>query len=191
MALTPATELNAVNTMLGTIGESPIASLNVTGLSDVATARNILEEISRAVQQAGWHFNSEKDYPLALDADGYLPIPSNTLAVDTSERNGHVDVTLRGTRLYDRTNHTYVFTTPLYVELVLFLEFEELPSAARHYITIRAARVFQKRILGSDTIDKFTEDDEKLAWRDFLDAEMKQSDVNIFNSYAAARVLRR
>jgi hypothetical protein len=191
MALTATTELNAVNIMLGTIGESPIATLEVTGLADVATARNILEEVSRAVQSTGWHFNTETEYPLALDSNGYLPIPSNTLSVDSSDSCMTSDVVRRGLRLYDRTNHTYVFTAPIKVDLVVFLPYEELPEAARHYIAIRAARVFQRRILGSDVLDQFSAEDESAAWRNLQDAEMKSADTNIFNSYAAARVLRR
>lgn len=186
---TPTTELDAVNTMLGTIGESPVSSLVGTGLTDVSIAQNILTETSRQVQSRGWDFNSEENYELALTVEGYLKPPSNTLKVDATDTSK--DVVQRGDKLYDRTNHTSVFTQALKCDLVLFLPFTDLPEAARRYITIRAARRFQRRMLGSETLDFFTEDEQTEAWGDMLLADCETADRNVLNSPAASRVLNR
>ena len=64
-------------------------------------------------------------------------------------------------------------------ELVLLLEFDELPQAARHYITIRSARVFQQRVVGSDRLQAFAERDEARARAALERYESKTADHNI------------
>lgn len=179
-ATTPTTELEAVNTMLSCIEEAPVVSLDDTGLVDVATARAVLSEVSRAVQKSGWKFNREADYPLVRDIDGNIPVPANVMKLKAAEEYRDRKITTRGTRLYDLKNHTYVFTEDLKVDVVFLLSFEELPEAARHYITVRAARVFQTRVLGSETLQKFHEDDEGMALIDLNEAEGDTGDYNIF-----------
>lgn len=189
---TPTSELEAVNVMLQTIGESPVSSLEISGLADVAIAKQVLSEVSREVQSSGWHFNSEYDYPLAPSVDGYLLPPTNTMRVDTTKEYNHFDVTMRGTRLYDRENRTYVFTDTLKVNLILLLDFSELPEAARYYITLRAARKFQKRVLGSETLDAYTKEDEFAALVTLKEAEGDTGDYNMLNgSYSVAMILDR
>jgi hypothetical protein len=189
---TLTTELEAINTMLDGIGESPITSLEVSGLVEVAKAKALLNEVSIAVQTTGWHFNSEQKYPLVRDLDGYITIPQNVLQVDTAEEQGDIDVTQRGTRLYDKKNHTYVFTKDLSVDIVFYLPWDELPQAARRYIMIRAARVFQTRELGSDVLHSFSDADESLAWADLKSAEGSTGDYNMFNgSWSVASILDR
>ena len=46
---TPTTKLEAVNTMLSTIGEAPVNNLS-SGLVDAETAETILNNVSRSVQ---------------------------------------------------------------------------------------------------------------------------------------------
>ena len=181
MALTLTSELDAVNIMLGTIGESPISSLDAsTGVADAVIARQILSEVSIQVQEEGWHFNTEVNFVLTPSADtGEIFVPGNVVEIDSFGEDKFLDVTIRGNRLYDRTNHTFIFTKSIKTEMVLLLEFNELPQSARHYITVRAARVFQQRVIGSDKLGTFTERDEVRALVAFKRSEAKTSDHNI------------
>ena len=77
------TELEAVNIMLGAIGESPVSSLDDPSLVDVALAKSILDETNVALQTAGTHFNLEKNYPLTADTDGNINVPANCTKIDT------------------------------------------------------------------------------------------------------------
>ena len=194
MALTLTSELDAVNIMLGTIGESPISSLDAsTGVADAVIARQILSEVAIQVQEEGWHFNVDVDFILTPSSDtGEIYLPANCLEVDTSGPDVRMDVAMRGRKLYDRVNHTFVFSKSITTNLVLMLEFEELPQAARHYITVRAARVFQQRVVGSDTLGTFTERDEVRARTALKRFEAKTADYNILTSnYSVMRVLDR
>lgn len=194
MALTLTTELDAINIMLGTIGESPINSLDAaTGVVDAVTARSILSEVSVQVQEEGWHFNTEYEYVLTPDADSKeIYVASNVIEVDVSPHTTDDDVAIRGNRLYDRKNKTFFFTKNIKADLTILLEFNELPQAARHYITIRSARVFQQRVVGSQLLGAYTDQDEARALRSMRRYEAKSGDYNILTgNYSVMRVIDR
>lgn len=192
-ATTPTTELEAVNLMLSVIGESPLSSLSSTTVVDAVLARQVLSEVSRTVQSKGWHYNTEKAYPLLPDVySKTISVPSNCLRVDTVYPTEDVDAVHRGTRLYDRKNHTYQFDKSLKVDMVILLPFDELPEAARYYIAVRAARVFQARTVGSDALWQFSAQDEKDALVAFKKAEGNTADHNILTgNNSVARILQR
>ena len=195
MALSMTSELDAVNIMLGTIGESPINSLDAaTGVVDAVTARAILSEVSVQVQEEGWHFNTEYEFVLTPSLDTKeIYVPANAIEVDASayDRND-IDVAIRGNRLYDRKNKTFQFQQDIKADLTILLEFNELPQAARHYITVRAARVFQQRVIGSDTLGSFSEKDEARALRSMRRYESKTADYNILTgNYSVMRTIDR
>jgi hypothetical protein len=187
--LTPMTELEAVNQILATVGETPVNSLENPGVSIASLAQTFLNEVSREVQSMGLHCNTEEEYPLIPDVDGFIYLPSNTLMVDASDRT--MDVVQRGNRLYDRQRHSYVFSEPLKVDIVFFLPFSELPQVVRKYITIRTARQLQARWLSSDIIHRLTENDELSAWHALQAAEIFTGDYSILNSEEMLRILKR
>lgn len=184
------TELEAVNLMLSVIGEAPVNQIEGAATADVIQATSILNEVSRQVQSMGWHFNTEKNYPLVPDIDGHIALAANMVRVD-ADNEPEVDVVQRGTRLYNRKKHTFKFERTLKAEVVFLLDFTELPQVARQYIVIRAARIFQDRMVGADSIHAYTAEDEQKALSDLKEAEGDTGDHNIFNSYDAARPLRR
>lgn len=177
--LTLTTELEAINQMLFAIGEAPVNAVN-NGNVDSAVAQSTLRNVSREVQQKGWHWNTDEGFKLLPDADnGNITLPANTLKVDTTGDSMSLDLVQRGLRLYDRVNHTYAFTTSVTVDLVAFLPFEELPEAARNYITLRAARRFQQNTVGSAELSGFGETDELRALVDLQNAEADSADLRM------------
>jgi len=189
------TKLEAVNVMLSTIGEAAVNSLS-SGLLDAETAETILDNVTRSVQSTGWSFNEEIGYTLSPDSDGILNLPANCLRVDLAKseskyRNSNFDYVQRGTKLYDKINHTYAINETVKVDMTIILDFEELPEAARRFISIRSARIFQERVVGSDTLSRFTDDDENQAWLDLLHSESDVNDYNIFDDSGTYRVLNR
>ena len=191
--LASLTELEAINIMLSTIGESPISSLSAEQSTvDVGIAQSVLREVSIQVQEEGWQFNTEINWLMAPTASGEILIPKNCIQIDTVGNDVHVDVAMRGNRLYDRVNHTFIFTKSLAVDMVLLLAFTDLPQAARHYINVRAARVFQQRVVGSDTLGSFTKLDEALARASLKKLDSNNADYNILTgSWSVARILTR
>jgi hypothetical protein len=181
MASAFMTELEAVNMCLAAIGESPVNTLSTTGLADVASARAKLTEFSRTVQSTGWAFNTEENFPLSRATDGTITAPANALSVSTDQTVTAKRIAQRGQRIYDKAKHSYLFTEDLTVNIIFFLDWDELPQTARQYIAICAARSFQGNNLSSDTLDKLTEDDEMKALIALKDAEGDNGDFNMFN----------
>jgi hypothetical protein len=182
------TELEAVNVMLSVIGEAPVNTLEGAATVDVIQAKAILQQVSREVQSVGWHFNTEKDYPLLPDVNGNIVLASNMVLVD-ADTEPDIDVAQRGNKLYDRKGHTFKFASSIKAEVIYLLAFEDLPQVARQFIVVRAARIFQDRMVGSDTLHGFTEADEKKAWADLKELEGDTGDYTIFDSWDVSRTL--
>lgn len=188
-----STKLEAVNTMLGVIGESPVNTISGSSLPvSVVTALNVLDEVSREVQSEGWHFNTEFEYPLVRNSSNKFSLPTNTLKIDTPiDKYTDIDVVQRGTSLYDRKNHTDVFNEDLEVTVTFELAFEDLPQQFRTYINIKAARKFANRFLGSPEIESFTLRDEINAKATAVDSDSENADRTIFDNYDVLRVIDR
>lgn len=191
--LSALTELDAVNIMLSTIGESPVSSLSADQSTvDVSLARQILREVTVQVEENGWHFNTETNWVLPVNTAGEILLPANCVQVDSMGPDAQLDVVARSNRLYDRTNHSFTFTKSVTVEMILLLDFEEIPQAARHYITTRAARVFQQRMVGSDTLAGFSERDEARARAALKKQDSNCADYNILTgSWSVLRSITR
>tara|TARA_R100001594_G_scaffold104830_2_gene139437 strand:+ start:23 stop:631 length:609 start_codon:yes stop_codon:yes gene_type:complete len=193
MALVKTTKLQAINTILSVIGEAPINSLTGTLTSDVSLAQNTLDEVSREVQSIGWHFNTEKNISLAPDSDNKIIVNDNVIFVDIEGDydTTDYDVVLRGNNLYNRKSQTYEFSSSITACTISLLDFDYLPETARRYITIRAARIFQDRMLGSGNQHDFTRADEQQALMNLRASEMDSGDYSIFDNYDVYRTLDR
>ncbi len=192
---TPTTELEAVNIMLSTIGEAPVNNLE-SGLVDAETAETILKNVSRDVQSHGWNFNSEPDYTVAADTSGNVILPTEIVRADLAQsetkfRSSKNEYIQRGNKMYDKVNHTYNIGKALKLDVVVSLTFDLLPEIARRYIAIKAARIFQERVVGSETLSTMNRNDEQQAWFALQEMEGDNSDYNIFDDYGTASVLDR
>ncbi len=192
MALT--TKLEAVNIMISVIGESPVNTLSGTSVPVTVTqAVHALDETSKAIQSEGWHYNTEYDYPLVPDAvTSRITLPVNTLKVDLDpEIYTDSDPVQRGLKLYDRKNHRDTWTKDLKAIITFELEFEELPEQFRHYISVKSARIFAARFLGSREIEGFALRDEIEAKARAIESDSENADRTIFDNYSVLRVLDR
>lgn len=188
-----STELEAVNTMLQAVGAAPVQSLTVTSDSDVTTAVSVLRETLKEVQSQGWDFNTDTRYSLTRTEDDEYVIPSNVAAIDVNTDDyPNVRATERNRKLWDQENHTFTWDQDLTFDIVWLFEFDEIPQTARNYVTLKAARKFQGRVLGSDSAGKYTEQDELDARSIFIDAEGIDAKHNILTgNYSVYRVLNR
>lgn len=190
---TPTTTLGAVNSMLSTIGEAPVNGLN-SGLVEAETAETILNEVSRSVQADGWNFNSEPNYSVAATSDGDVVLPAEIIRADlatTKYRSSTTEYIQRGNKMYDKANHTYNIGKTLKLNVVVLLAFELMPEVARRYVSVKAARIFQERVLGSSTLSQMNRTDEQEALFSLKEHEGDNGDYNIFDDYGTASVLDR
>lgn len=184
MSSTPpdlTTELSAVNTLLAGVGEQQVESLDAIESSLVQTALNALREASRTVQVKSWYWNYETDYPLTVNASNNIPLPVGTMKVHEVRGSNNDDLIQRGQRLYNRTEHTYVFdaSVTVKVDITFMLAWEDLPEFAKHPILYLAQKRFQMRELTSTAINAAIKEDVEYAITLVEQAEDQQGPANI------------
>ena len=183
---TRSTELESVNVILSTIGESPLNSLSGSLPVDGTVAKNVLSEISREVQSAGWHFNTHYKATLTRDTNNKIPVGTNVVRVELDPNlvsKADYDLVQRDGFLFNMAKNTDIFDRNFEdVTQVLLLPFNEIPEQAKRYITIRSARVFHDRTLGANTLHKLSQEDEKQALSILRNAEARTGDFTIFDT---------
>lgn len=182
---TPAfltTKLKAVNNILYGMGESPLESLSAVESSLAQKAIDALDEASISVQTPGWYWNQEREYPLAADSHGIINLPANTLSVAEVMAESK-DCVQRGARLYNRTDHTYLFTVGslVKVNITVWLDWDDLPEFAKQPVYLIAQRRFQMRELTSSAIDAAIKDDVDAAIAVCQQKEDEQGPANYFS----------
>jgi hypothetical protein len=91
-------------------------------------AQQVLREISIQVQEEGWHFNTEENVRLIPDlVNQNITLPANCIQCDSTGKDADRDVTVRGNRLYDKTNKTFTFDNSIEVDMIILLEFNDMP----------------------------------------------------------------
>lgn len=192
MAVEDLTRLEAVNIIIGTIGLSPVSTLVSPG-RDVAIAESILDECTRNTLAEGWDWNTEDDYPLSPNESNEILWPTNaaTLRKSRDEVTDDARYVRRNGKVYDKVERSFTFTEALELYLVLYLEWDDIPHAARNYITICAARKYSNRFVGSREIDGFTRNDELYARSLLMDEEARTAEYSIWDNYSTARPLYR
>jgi hypothetical protein len=186
--LSATTELEAVNSMLGSIGQAPVNTLNVVGIKDVSVARQFLTRTLRQVQTRGWNFNTDEDYDLTPDVNGIIAIPAGALSVDAMSVGDDVTTRREPTSgimaLYNKADRTFVFPAAVPCKVIWGFPFEDLPETARNYVATAAGRRFQAQIVGSPILDRFEEEDVMSAWMMMDREERRTRDTNMFRRNA-------
>ena len=186
-----STELDAVNSILMSVGESPVNTLTVQS-PEVAIAQKTLQQVCREVQAEGWVFNTEHEYPITLDSSNHCVIPQNVLEIDLSHaRHGdHFNVVRKKdngiSKLYDKNEHQFNFESvnesKLYCDIVWMIDFEALPQVFKDYITVRASRIASNRMVSDPNASELIGTDEQLARALAVEYDTRVADHNIFSN---------
>lgn len=184
------TQLDAVNTMLSAIGEAPVNSLS-SGLVEAEIAETILNTVDREVQSMGWHFNTELNKSYAQNPSGEILLGTDILRADATLEANSPDLVQRGLKMYDRKNHTFNIGANTKLDVVVQLDFDDLPEVCKRYITLRATRIFQDRIVGSNTLHDFQIKDEERALFELKEFDKAADDHNIFDNYDTFSIIDR
>lgn len=174
--MSKTTKLEAVNILLSVIGEAPVNTLDPPPFPAVSMAINVVDETNRLVQSEGWNFNRNSGIELAPDVDGNITVAPEVLHIDSI---GDMNVVELEGKLYNKDDNTFTFEEPVEVEQVLMYDFESIPEPARRYITIRAARMFQSRAVGSQVLNAYTEREEQYARMELKREEGRSIDRNL------------
>lgn len=176
------TLLDAVNVLLEAIGEQPVNSLDSQQVGEAAMAERTVLEFHREGQVRGWSWNTEYRYPFTKDeVTGRIRVPDNVAswATDAYEWAGRFQ--LRGQDVYDLETRSTTMPTSIgqvEADVVWFLSWDQSPEAFNRWTTIRAARVFAGRALGSDQAFRFAAMDEQAALVELQRVEIQQAQPN-------------
>jgi hypothetical protein len=77
------------------------------------------------------------------------------------------------------------------LDVVIQLEFNDLPEVAKRYVVLRATRIFQDRVVGSVTLHEFQKADEDRAFIELRDFDKAADDHNIFDNYDTFSIIDR
>lgn len=212
------TELEAINSMLAAIGESPVTDINGTQ-ADLQVAVNLLRNATREVQSVPWKFNYETGVQLApagtvvwtdvaanITTLNVFTPPANTLSWKQSRFKGNGDLiltarpskqyrvsTLPVVVLYDkklnRDGADIAWYPYVWIDVIFGFDFDQMPESARRYATVVAGRRFTQQVVGSETMAGFQELDERIALRTLKRDQGETQRLNMLDNYAAFTIM--
>ena len=206
------TELSAVNSILGAIGQAPITQLKDPNTGAITNANpeiqfiyNLLRDATVDVQSEGWHFNRERHVPFAKDSvTNKITIPADVVRIDLPDNwsRRHYNFVRRGGFLYDKITHTDVFTdmvSPIELDIVKIYPFEDLPPVFKRFITYRASRAAATQLVANPQLVQLLGTQEAIARASLMEYECNQGNHSMFgfeddtayNTYQPWRNLRR
>ena len=205
------TELSAVNSILGAIGQAPITQLKDPSTGAITNANpeiqfiyNLLKDANVDVQAEGWHFNTENHVRYTPDSvTGKIAIGSDVLQLDVTDgwAKRNYDVVRRSGHLYDKFDHTDDFSdiTEIYLDVVKLYNFEDVPPVFRRFITYRASRQAAVQLVANPQLVNLLGVQEQQARAALMEYECNQGNHTMFglpedstyNAYTPWRALGR
>ena len=191
------TELSAVNSILGSIGQAPVTTLgavttdatnsgqeivNTFANPQIAIIHNLLMEVTKDVQNEGWHFNKQDNKKVSPDGNGNFVIPNNYLRYDV--HNGlydrNLDVVRKNGKLFDNVSDTDVFTGDLYFDITYLLDFNDVPPAIQRYIIARASVRAATQLVSNQELVQLLRFEEAQTRASALEYDCEQGDHTFF-----------
>jgi len=194
MTLKTDTELSAVNSILGVIGQAPVTSINASN-PETAMVKQIFDECILEVLNEGWHFNREEHYELVPNVNNEILITEDMLRVDIN--NDHVyrseDIVRRNGKLYDKVDHTYTFTDTIDADITWFFPFypdptsgittvDYIPPVFKRYIIQKAATRACSSMISNPELMQIQGNQETIARAACMEYECNQGDFSYFGT---------
>ena len=201
------TELSAVNAILGSIGQSPVTSLDYNN-PEISFIYNIFKESNQDVQNEGWTFNMEYHLKINKGSDNKFVIDSDVIRMDgedawdkTRDFVRRKDSTDGKWKIYDRVNHTNEFPDDdyFYFNVVRLLKFEDIPTPFQRYIIYKASGKAAVQLVANPQLQQMLSTFEGQARAACVEYECNQGDHNFmgwpdesaYQSYKPYESLRR
>ena len=206
------TELSAVNSILGAIGQAPITALNTqtTTTSDssqisenpeIAMIYNLLRDANVDTQSEGWHFNTEYHVKFTPNSNKKIAIGDDILSMDLHDNQArrHHNLVRRNGFIYDKIDHTDEFDGDLDLDVVKLYNFEDLPIVFRRFITYRAMAAAATQLVANPNLVRLLTNQASLARAALQEYECNQGDFSMmgfpegtaYQTYQPWRNLRR
>ena len=193
-------DLSAVNSILGAIGQAPVTKLEFNN-PEIGLVYNLLQECTVDVQTEGWQFNTEEHRYFPLNASNEVVIDKDILRASLSQdrifKNNSFNVTIRDRKLYNIDLHTFDFsgweaqrpvksgsgwtyeTAPgVSLDVVTLLDFDDLPAVAQRYVTYCAAQRAATQLVSNSELMQMIEKQTGLLRAQMTNFECEQANAN-------------
>ena len=200
------TELSAVNTILGSIGQAPISALDYDN-PEIAFIYNLLKESNQDVQNEGWHFNRENHIKQVTGTDNKIVIDASYIRIDNADEWDKTRDFVRKKdadglwKIYDKVNHTFEFPNDdhFFINVVRLYKFDDIPAPFQRYITYKAAGRAAVQLVANPQLQQMLGVFETQGRASCMEYECNQGDHNFmgwpdesaYQSYKPYRALRR
>jgi hypothetical protein len=194
MTLKTDTELSAVNSILGVIGQAPVTSINASN-PQTSFIKNILDDCILEVLSEGWVFNTEDHYELTPNVNDEILISEDMLRVDIHDDDVYRsdDIVRRNGKLYDKVDHTYTFTDTIEADITWFFPFypdptsglttvDYIPPIFKRYITHKAGTRAAMQMVSNPQLVQLQQQQEALSRAACLEYECNQGDPSFFGT---------
>ena len=175
------TELSAVNSVLGAIGQSPVTTI-VKDNPEIGFIYNLLRDSNVDVQNEGWHFNTERHVEYTPNSNKKIAIGDDVLRMDTVGpwKDRTRDVVKRNGFLYDKYNHTDEWDSAIELDVVKLYAFTDLPSTFQRYIIYRTSRMAATQLVANPQLVQLLGQQEQLARATLMEYECNQGNHSMF-----------
>ena len=189
------TELRAVNSILGSIGQSPVTSLNFKN-PEIEFIYNILTEVSKDVQNEGWQFNLEENVTVTPSSNK-ISLGNEEIRVNVHSAGDDtklIDTVIRydgaNRRVYSLEDNKFdAFTESTYkADIVTLYLFEKIPNVFQRYITYRSAVRAATQLIANPQLVQLLQLQEITARANCLEYEGRQGDHSFFGLPNAKRI---
>jgi hypothetical protein len=181
---------NAINIALSVVGEQLIENdVPIEGIYEAEVADLLIETTKTEILEEGWSFNTDENWEMLPDVNGYIVIPTTALRIDASSTD--TNVIRKDGKLYDKDNQTYIFESSVECDVVWDVDFDDLPTIMKSYITLKASRILYQRLVGDADMLNILIKDEQEALLRVRNHEDDIKDVTIFDNSQVARILTR
>ena len=189
------TELRAVNSILGSIGQSPVTNLNFQN-PEIEFIYNILTEVSKDVQNEGWQFNLEESVT-KTPSSNKIDVGAQEIRVNIHSHANQaklMDTVIRydgaNRRVYSLDDNKFdAFTESTYkCDIVTLYLFEKIPNVFQRYITYRSAVRAATQLIANPQLVQLLQLQEVTARANCLEYEGRQGDHSFFGLPNAKRI---
>jgi hypothetical protein len=180
----------AINICLQIIGEQIIeGDTSIDGIYEAEQADLLIETTKEELLSEGWSFNTDYNWELTPDNDGYIVVSENMIRLDPSDTA--TKAFRKDSKLYNGEDKSYIWDAAVECDIVWNLDFDDCPPIFQQYVTLKAGRILYQRLVGdTGMLDVLLKDEQEALLRVRLH-EDDVNDLNIFDDQTVSRAITR
>ena len=174
--------LDAIYRLLGFVGTRAVPKV-ITTHPEVQKADSMLRLSIERMLKRGWWFNRVHDMEFVPEANGNIILPTNVLSIEPTTYNVYGSrLTMRGQKLFDSGNNTYIFECNVFLTVNQKLDWEDIPISAQDFIMFEAGAELVRDVI-NDTMkyNKLLKGKDE-SWTGLRTEEMNTEQVNVFSA---------